>query len=599
MSFVPHNTNLVSMLLSSVQKHSDRPLFGTNNDTAWQWTTYEQFSAMVDSCRAGLKRLGIMDGDVVAVISNNRIEWAVAAHATWGLSAIYVPISPVQLEKEWSYILNDSNARVCFVANHKINDRVQAMQADLLELEYIINFNGEMEDDTSYVRMMEYGSKHPVASTVPAPQQVATIFYTTSSQGNPRGVQLTHLNLTSNCSALLEISDVNSEDRSLAFLPWSNVLGGAIEMNSLIMAGASMAICGRPDKLSDYLPETNPSVLYTVPYIWNRFYNEIRERVESKSPLTQAIFHNGIHARLKKKRNKPLTLAEKTALALAEKMAFPKIREYFGGNLRYVSCGGAALSRGIRTMIDELDVTVYEGYGLTETSGCATTNGLHGNRPGSVGKPIPGVAIQLDNHVPGAAKGEGEVIIYGMGTMAGYHNMPEATVGAFTEDGGYRSGDLGRMDEDGFLYITGRVKELYKLTNGRYVAPAPLEEKLQESPFISQCMIYGANEKHNVALIVPDLGSVMMWAKSNGLPPFIESVLKDPRTYRMLEDEIAKHSSEFKSFERIRRFEILNEIFTPENDLITPTQKLRRSKIIEMYKDSIQNLYSIPPISRT
>jgi long-chain acyl-CoA synthetase len=233
---------------------------------------------------------------------------------------------------------------------------------------------------------------------------------------------------------------------------------------------------------------------------------------------------------------------------------------------------------------------------MTESSGGTTAQPLGAKRLGSVGKPIPGVRIEIDKSVAGATADDGEVVIYGHGIMAGYHNLDDATRQAIGADGGLRTGDLGRLDADGYLYITGRTKELYKLENGKYVAPAPLEEQITISPYILQCVVFGADRPHNVALIVPDMAAVRSWAEKQGIAGDGEALLGDMRVRKMLESEVAAHSKDFKGFERIKDFVIDTEELTIQNGMLTPTLKLKRSKVVAKYDDIFASLYPASPV---
>jgi long-chain acyl-CoA synthetase len=277
-------------------------------------------------------------------------------------------------------------------------------------------------------------------------------------------------------------------------------------------------------------------------------------------------------------------------LNICEKLVLGKLKARLGGRLKLAFSGAAPLPIEVAEFLHAIGVTIHEGYGLTESSGSTTTNPTGAVRFGSVGKAVVGTTIKIDHHVTGDDPREGEVLVYGHGVMAGYHNRPEDTAQVLTADGGLRTGDLGRIDEDGYLYITGRVKELYKLNNGRYVAPAPLEEKLKLSPFISNCMVYGAGQPYNVALIVADVPALAAYFGSEGgvLP---HALLTDRRTRRLFEDEILKNSRDFKTFELVRNFWLEMEPFTRENDMLTPTFKLKRDKVCKRYEGKLLSLY--------
>jgi long-chain acyl-CoA synthetase len=273
-----------------------------------------------------------------------------------------------------------------------------------------------------------------------------------------------------------------------------------------------------------------------------------------------------------------------------DRVVFAKVRKAFGGRLRYAISGGAAMSVEVGEFIDALGIPVYEGYGLSETSPIVSANHPGVRRLGSVGKPIPGVRVELEP-VDTEDRSSGEIVVYGHCVMQGYHGLPEENARVFTPSGGFRTGDIGRFDEDGFLYITGRVKEQYKLENGKYVVPTPIEEHLKLSPFIVNAMVYGHNRPFNVALIVPDLEALRQWADHEGIAAEGEALLRDERARAKISDEIAAHSAAVKGYERIRDFVLLGEDFTPENGLLTPTLKVKRRDVLDRYGGDIAALY--------
>lgn len=592
-SFKPEFTNLVHLLRVGIEQRKDRELFGVRGEGGWHWVTYRQFGEMVDQFRAGLARLGIGPGDRVAVISNNRLEWAVGAHATYSLAAAYVPMYEAQHDEQWRYILADSGAKVCLVANAAIAERVQRLKEHLPALEHIVNFQGQDGDDVSYAALLRHGSQHPVPPTTPHDSDIACFIYTSGTTGNPKGVKLSHFNLASNVSAIVTLVDVHDQDRSVAFLPWAHVFGGCVELHSAIATGCAAAICGEPLKLLEYITEVKPTVLFAVPRVWHRVYDSVTKKMASKPAPIQWIFHTALAARSKQRNGEALDLRESLALRLAEKIVFPKVLAALGGQLRFACSGAAALAPEVAEFLQNLGIEVYEGYGMTETSGCTTASWKGNARLGAVGKPIPGVRIRIDPSVPGATAEEGEIVVYGTGLMAGYHKLDEATRDILTEDGGLRTGDLGRLDADGYLFITGRVKDLYKLENGKYVAPVPLEEKIQLSPYIAQCMLHGANKPYNVALVIPDMLALREWAKSTGVMGDDETLVHDPRVRTLLEAELEKHSKGFKGFERVKAFLISLEPFSIENDMLTPTLKLKRRNVLSRYGQLLDALYGL------
>jgi len=590
MSFKPKYANLVDVYARSVERFAARPLFGVKQGGEWRWMTYRDFGEKVDRTRAGLAALGIAAGDRVAVIANNRPEWAIAAYATYGLGAAYVPMYEAQHDKDWKFILDDCNAKAVFVASAQIRDRINGLKAELPDLQHVIVFDGGGEG--SLAQLQTRGE--PVEALRPDPESIAGFIYTSGTTGNPKGVLLTHRNLASNVSAVHSIFPMSEEDRSLSFLPWAHSFGQVVELHALLSMGASLGIAEAVDKIVANLAEVQPTLLFSVPRIFNRIYDGLHKKMAEEGGFKKKMFDAAVANETLRRE----LAAQKRSSGLADfkhrifdKLVFSKVRARFGGRLKYAFSGGAAISREVAEFIDGLGITVYEGYGLTETSPIATCNWLGSRKIGSVGRAIPGVRIEIDRKVTGDPV-NGEIIVHGHNVMKGYHKLPEENAQVFTADGGFRTGDMGRLDEEGFLYITGRIKEQYKLENGKYVVPSPLEEHLKLSPFISNVMVFGDNRPFNVALIVPDTDSLGRWARTNGIGSNGDELLSNPKVKELFRGQLEEFSAEFKQFEKIRQFVLVGEDFTTENDMMTPTLKLKRRNVIERYGATIDSLYS-------
>jgi len=586
-AFRPEFTNLVQLLSSTVERFAERPLFGQLQGDDIAWTSYSEFASLVANLRSGLHKLGVKPGDGVAVISNNRLEWAVGAHAAIGLGARYVPMYEAQDPEDWEYILNDADISVVFVANDKVAERFEKIRSAASNVREVINFEGPESDPKSYRGLLASGAGQAVPPVTPKESDIAILIYTSGTTGQPKGVMLTHYNLASNVSALLSMVAVTNEDCGIAFLPWAHIFGGSIELNLTMVTGSRTVICGDAQQLSAYMAKVKPTILFAVPRVWNKIYDTV-----TKLFAAHPVFQAALAAKAKQRKGEQPTAAELEALATAEKELFPLVRGAFGGKLRFACSGAAALSREVAEFMETLGIEVYEGYGMTETGGVATSQPYGQIRLGSVGKPLPGIRIELDKSVPGAGPDEGEVIVYGSSVMKGYYKKDDASRATLTEDGGLRTGDIGRVDSDGYLFLTGRAKELYKLENGKYVAPVPLEEHVALSPYIAQCVVYGSNRPHNVALIVPDLPAIAAWAKQNGIAVEGEALLSEPQVRALLETEIDKANQEFKGYERIQRFIVESEELSTVNGMLTQTQKLKRKVFNDKYEPSLASLYA-------
>lgn len=587
--------NLVDMQQKAVTTFGPRNLFGTKEGGRWHWITYAEFGRRVDDFRAGLASQGVKPGDAVAIIAGNRTEWAVAAYATYGLGAMFVPMYEHQLERDWRYIIEDSGAKILLVSTRSIYDTVKGLPDEMAPLEGVFCMALPKSDPASFEALEAIGRENRIASKDDIdPHSICGFIYTSGTTGNPKGVLLSHDNFTSNVNATHEIMPLEPEDCSVSFLPWAHSFGQTVELHVMLSMGCSVAFAEAVDKLVDNFAEVRPTVLVAVPRIFNRIYDGLQKKMDEEGGLKKKLFDAAIeNARRKKKLGEAGrgSLVVDAKHALLDRLIFSKVRARFGGRLKYAFSGGAALSPEVAEFIDCIGITVYEGYGLTETSPIATAN-YRGNRKiGSVGKPIPGVRVKIDRGALEDAGEEGEIIVYGPNVMKGYHNLPEETAAVMTADGGFRTGDRGRLDSDGYLYITGRIKEQYKLENGKYVVPAPLEEQLQLSQYILQVFIDGANKPFNVALIVPDRLALEKWAKEQGLGGSFEDLLGREETRALIAGELDRYSKDFKGYERVKRFALITEEFTTANGFLTPKLSLKRRVVVERYGEQLAELW--------
>ena len=592
MSQKPKFENLVALFEQSTDKYGPRELFGTKVGDAWVWTTYTQARKLVDDFRGGLASLGVGRGDRVAIVSNNRVEWAVAAYATYGLGASFVPMYESQLSSEWEFILRDCEAKVVIGSTPEIVEKLRSfMGENLPKLTHVISLAGAENEPTSYKALLRKGAESPVPSIQPDASETACLVYTSGTTGSPKGVILSHGNIASNISAVHDLFPFSDNDRTLSFLPWAHSFGHTCELHAMLSMGASLGIAESVEKIVDNLGEVKPTILFSVPRIFNRIYNGVQKQMAEKPAPIRSLFYSGLRAAAKKRDGQALGMLESMALGLADKLVFTKIRARFGGRLKYAISGAAALSKDVAEFVDGLGIMVYEGYGLTETSPIATAN-FPGNRKiGSVGKPIPGVRIVIDKTATEDEK-NGEIVIYGPNVMQGYHNRPDENAAVFTQDGGFRSGDMGYLDDDGYLFITGRIKEQYKLENGKYVVPTQLEEAIKLSPFVANVMVHGANKPYNVAIIVPDMASLRQWAKTQGIEGSDEHLVSHDKVRALFEQELEKYSGEFKGFEKVKRFVLVTEDFTQANGMLTPSLKLKRRNVLKRWGQDLDGLYT-------
>ncbi len=607
MGFQPRYETLIDIYEDSIKTYGFRELFGTKRNGTWQWLTYNEFGKKVDRFRGALASLGVKSGDIIAVIANNRVEWAVGEYAAFGLGAAYAPMYEAQLDKDWEFIIRDCEAKILIVANTAILEKTKGFLDTIPSLKHIIVLdgnpgaqNGKKEKIHTFQQLLDAGKEAPMQK--PSKDDMACLIYTSGTTGNPKGVILTHYNIAANVSAARYTFPFDRQDRSLSFLPWAHSFGQTCELHALFSAGSSMAMAESVEKIIENLAEVQPTVLMSVPRIFNKIYAGVQKQLAAKPKAVQELVKFAMKAAQKERSGVRLGIREHAALQMADRLVFKKVRAKFGGRLKFAASGGAAISKDVAEFIDGLGITVFEGYGLTETSPISTMNCPGERRIGSVGRAIPGVRIEIDP--TGMAdkqpvndllrdRVEGEIIVYGHNVMKGYHNRPEENAAVFTKDGGFRTGDMGYLDPHGYLYITGRIKEQYKLENGKYVVPTPLEEQLKLSPYVANVMVYGDNRLYNVALVVANVDQVKDWATANQISTGdADALLADPKVRALFKEEITKNSSHFKAFEEVKEFALIAKDFTTDNGMLTPSLKLKRRKVMEVYGALLDGLYA-------
>ncbi|MBI3202250.1 MAG: long-chain fatty acid--CoA ligase [Myxococcales bacterium] len=536
MTWDPRFTDLVTLWEESADAFADRPALGSRQAGGWAWHSYGELADRVRRVAGALACRGVGRGDRVAVVSRNRVEWFVACHATLACGAVWVPMYETQRAEDWTHILDDSGARTCFVANDTLEGRIRTLRPGLGVVAFDGTFSAFLEAD-------------PLRGhDPPAADDLAVIIYTSGTTGEPKGVELTHRSIGAEVSAMAAALPLRAGERTLATLPWAHVGGGCIEVNLALVQGAGVAVCDDVSALPECLDEVQPHFVAAVPRVWARLRDLIRQ-----SPNRDE------------------------AMAL------------LGGRLRFAASGAASLSPDVVAALGELGVPLLDTYGMTEVGGVATVVPLDAVRAGSVGKALPGFRIEID--APDA-DGEGEIVIHSAGRMRGYRGLPALTRETVRADGGVRSGDLGRLDADGHLHVTGRIKELYKLDNGRYVSPAPLEDALASSPYVSQAFIHGAGQARNVALLVPDARALRDWAGCRGEEGAgLADLVNRPSVRELLRVEIERCSSSWRGYERIAQFTIVTEPFSVEAGLVTPTLKPKRAAIERRFAREISELH--------
>jgi long-chain acyl-CoA synthetase len=588
--------NLVELFENAVELWPHNPLFGTKtpDGLALRWTTYKEVGARVDNLRAGLASVGIAKSDAVGIISNNRPEWAFAAFATYGREAIFVPMYETELTKIWEHIIKDSAIKVLFVSKPDIYEKVKGFPKKIKSLEKIILIEGQGEQSMQELELI--GRQHPVASAQPSPYDTAVLLYTSGTTGDPKGVLLSHGNLTQCARSGYHIfPELNSNSRSLSILPWAHSYGQTAELYNWLQFGGSIGFMEKVDTLIDDMALVKPVFLIAVPRIFNKVYNGLWAKMNEEGGIKKKLFVAAVNAakqkRLLAEQGKSNVLLN-LKFTLLDKLVFEKIRERFGGCLKGALTGSATMNPDIAHFFFDLGIPVYDCYGLSETSPACTMNCPAMVRLGSVGQPVERVKVVIDRSVVEEDADDGEIIIHGPNVMQGYHNKPDETKAVMTPDGGFRTGDRGRLDADGFLYVTGRIKEQYKLENGKYVFPAGIEEEIKLIPMVANAMIYGEGKPYNICLVYPDVGVLSGYATKHNLPSDPERLIGLKETKDLITTEIAKQlQGKYRGYEIPKKFVFLHHDFTLENGMLTQTMKVRRSEVIRAYKKEIEEQY--------
>ena len=588
--------NVVEILEKTVAKFPQRPFLGTKNKQLKQydWISYADFGKRVDNVRSGLSQLGVQKDDAVGIISNNSTNWAVCFLANSGLGARFVPMYEAELVQVWKYVINDAKIKILFISKKAIYDSIKDILNAIPTLKKVIVMEGDGPD--TLADLEKKGASQKVKSVYPEHSSICILIYTSGTTGDPKGVLLSQGNITSNAHATTVCFPIiNENDTSLSILPWAHVFGLG-ELIVYCLLGGSIGLAESATTIGEDLLLVKPTFMSAVPRVFNKVYDGLWTKMNEEGGTPRKLFVMGVESGKKKRElaaQGKSSFSTNLKFKIADAVVFKKIREKLGGRLKGVMTGSAAMNVEISHFFWDMGVPLYDAYGLTETSPGATMNRPDKYRIGSIG-PVMGLGkIVIDKSVVGPDAKDGEIIIYGPNVMQGYYNKPEATAAVMTADGGFRTGDRGRMDEDGFLYITGRLKEQFKLENGKYVFPVAIEEDIKLNHYIENAMIYGEGREFNIALVIPDFAALDKWAEKNNLPKDHAELLKKEETKKFLENEIINQlKATYGSYEIPRKFIFISEPFSLENGTLTQTMKLKRRVVFEKYKDQIDKLYT-------
>lgn len=561
----------------------------------WQAYSSAEVLRRVAGLARSLSDLGVVADDRVGIFAPNSPEWHVADFAVMGLGAVGVPIYFNESCERLTYIWNDAGAKVAIVAGAEQARKVAACRTKLPALEKVIAVNGpeELRDGyRDYATLIARAGDAEIAeyrgrAALVKPGQLATLIYTSGTTGEPKGVMLTHSNLSSNAIDATSTIGYFATDVQLSFLPLSHVYERIFDYTA-IFHGVTIAYLERIEDAAKALVELRPTIAAAVPRVFEKMYANILAKGHEEKGVKRQIFDWAIQmasqaARWKAYGEKP-SVALRVKWNLANRLVYSKIREGVGGRLRFFYSGGAPLERGLAEFFWTIGLPLYQGYGLTESSPVISTNTPDANKVGTVGRPIRNCEVKIAE--------DGEILSHGPNTMRGYYKKPDATREAMTPDGWLRTGDIGHLDADGFLVITDRKKELLKTAAGKFVAPAPIENKLKTSPYISNAIVVGDKRKCVCALIVPNVPAVEEKARAEKVAVSGDGICANPWVRELIEKEMERLTDNFAQYERPKRCALIPKDFTFADGELTHTLKLKRRVVEARYRDTIERLYA-------
>ncbi|THD67441.1 long-chain fatty acid--CoA ligase [Robertkochia marina] len=574
-----------------LKNHELKVAFCTKYNEKWVETSTKEFIRLIDQFSRGLLNMGVKAGDKIAVISStNRTEWHIADYGILQAGAVNVPIYPTISEEDYAYILNHSESTYCIVSDQELLTKVNSIKDQVASLKEVYTFD-EIEGAKNYKEILETGKNEANQKELDAikaavkPEDLATIIYTSGTTGKPKGVMLSHNNIVSNVKASDERVPLSEGDKALSFLPICHIFERMVTY-LYQYCGISIYFAESIEKISDNLKEVRPEVMTVVPRLLEKVYDKIYAKGAELTGIKRNLFFWAIELGKQYEPYNANGAWYEFKLSIARKLIFSKWQEGLGGNLKILVSGSAALQPTLARVFGAAGMPVMEGYGLTETSPVIAVNDQNnrGWKIGSVGRIVSGVEVKIAE--------DGEILCKGPNVMMGYYKDPERTADVMTGDY-FHTGDIGEIDQDGFLKITDRKKEMFKTSGGKYVAPQLIENDMKQSRFIEQIMVVGEGEKMPAALIQPAFEFVEEWARRHNYQfnGDHESMIKDQRVIDRIQEEVDHYNERFGKWEKIKKFELTPDVWTIDGGHLTPTMKLKRKVIKEKYISLYNRIY--------
>ena len=593
-------TNVASMFLDRVQTSADKEAFRYLVAGDWVSATWQQTADRVETLAAGLLALGIEPEQRVGIASSTRYEWILADLAIMCAGAATTTVYPTTNAGGIAYILADSECRVVFAEDTGQLAKLTERRAELPSLTKVVLFDGPGDGDwvITLAGLVELGQKylleHPsgvrTRTDAITPQQLATLIYTSGTTGPPKGVRLPHSAWAYEGTAIVAMNLMCEDDLQLLWLPMAHAFGKVL-ITAQLACGFVTAIDGRVDKIVDNMAVVKPTVMGAAPRIFEKAHARIVTTQQAqgglRARLFAAAFTVGLEVDRRRRAGRAVPLPMSLLYGLFDRLAFSKVREVFGGRIRFFISGAAPLNRDIAEWFHAAGLLILEGYGLTETAAGACVNRPDQYKLGTVGLPMDGTSIRINDE-------NGEIQIRGACVMDGYHNLPDKTAETFTDDGWLRTGDLGTIDADGFLTVTGRIKEMFKTSGGKYIAPPAIEAKFMAMcPYVSQFMVFGEARNFCVALIALDADLMSGWAAENGLDgATYKELVNAPAVGEMIDEYMAKLNGGLNRWETIKKWVLLDHDLSIERGELTPSLKVKRSVMAEQNKQILDAFYT-------
>ena len=564
----------------------------TKQNGVWNKTSTEEYIAQSNTISRALIKMGIQKNDKIAIISsNNRTEWHIMDIGVLQTGAQTVPIYPTIGEEDYEYILNHSGSILCFVSDIEVYNKVKNIQANVPALKEVYSFN-EIEGCENWTSLLTLGADTSNQDVVEdrknnvTTQDLATIIYTSGTTGKPKGVMLSHQNIVSNVlNSAPRIPFEPGKNTALSFLPICHIFERMI-LYLYQYYGVSVYFGESIEKISDNIKEVRPNVITAVPRLLEKVYDKIYAKGAELTGIKKALFFWAINLGLRYEPYGANGFWYELQLKIARKLIFSKWKEGLGGNLDLMASGSAALQPRLTRVFAAAEIPVMEGYGLTETSPVISVNDMRnkGFKIGTVGKLINGVEVKIAE--------DGEILCKGPNVMIGYYKDEEKTKEALA-NGYFHTGDIGNIDAEGFLKITDRKKEMFKTSGGKYIAPQLIENTMKQSRFIEQIMVIGDGEKMPAAFIQPSFEFIKEWEKLHGIEvgKTNQEIISNPKVIARIQEEVDHLNAKFGNWEKIKRFELTPDVWSIDGGQLTPTLKLRRKIVLEMYKPLYEKIY--------